>query len=134
MSSWGEFAVAEPEFAARVRQLLTTRKQLTMATLRRDGAPRISGTEVSFDGFGNGDDDGELRLGMTAGSVKQLDLARDPRIALHGPTVDPPDDDPSRWPGDAKVAGLAIEAADATPHPTYRQTRAISESTSPRSC
>ena len=50
MSSWTEFEAAQPEFAARVRSLMTTRKHLTMATLRADGSPRISGTEVEFAG------------------------------------------------------------------------------------
>lgn len=60
------------------------RKHATLATLRRDGSPRISGTEVVFD-----DEAGEIYLGMMPGSVKALDLRRDPRLALHSPTVDP---------------------------------------------
>jgi hypothetical protein len=119
MTSWGEFAAAEPEFAARVRQLFTVQKHLTMATLRRDGSPRISGTEVSFDGYGS--DRGELVLGMMAGSLKALDLLRDPRVALHGPTFDPPEADPSGWTGDAKIAGRAVEAPDTTPPPDAPQ-------------
>lgn len=115
MTSWGGFAAAEPEFAARVRQLFTAQKHLTMATLRRDGSPRISGTEVSFDGYGRGE--GELLLGMMPGSMKALDLLRDSRIALHSPSVDPPEDDPSGWAGDAKISGRALEATDTTPPP-----------------
>jgi hypothetical protein len=60
MASWGEFAAAEPEFAERVLERFTLRKHSTLATLRHDGSPRISGTEVSFDG-------GELWLGMMRG-------------------------------------------------------------------
>ena len=48
MASWSEFEDAEPEFASRVRALLTSRKHLTIATLRRDGSPRISGSEVEL--------------------------------------------------------------------------------------
>jgi pyridoxamine 5'-phosphate oxidase-like protein len=102
MASWAEFEAAEPEFAARVRALLTSRKHLTMATLRRDGSPRISGTEVEFS-------EGQLRVGSMAGAVKALDLRRDPRMAIHGPTNDPPRRTPSRWKGEAKVAGTASE-------------------------
>lgn len=102
MASWSEFEAAEPEFASRVRALLTSRKHLTMATLRRDGSPRISGTEVEFA-------DGELRIGSMAAAVKALDLRRDPRIAIHGPTEDPPRGNPAGWEGEAKVAGIAIE-------------------------
>jgi hypothetical protein len=77
------------------------RGALTLATLRRDGSPRISGTELEFS-------DGDLFVGMMPGSRKALDLQRDPRVAIHGPTADPPDD-PSTWAGEAKVAGRAIE-------------------------
>jgi hypothetical protein len=105
-SSWSEFAQAQPELAEHVRRCFAVRKHATLATLRRDGSPRISGTEVQFD------DDGELCLGMMAGSVKALDLGRDPRLALHCPTEDPPEEAVSRWLGDAKLAG---EATDVTP-------------------
>jgi len=102
MASWSEFEAAEPEFASRVRALLTSRKHLTMATLRRDGSPRISGTEVEFG-------DGQLRIGSMAAAVKALDLRRDPRVAIHGPTEDPPSGNPAGWKGEAKVAGIASE-------------------------
>lgn len=81
---------------------MTSRKHLTMATLRRDGSPRISGTELEFG-------DKELRIGSMTGAVKALDLRRDPRVAIHGPTEDPPADAPSGWRGEAKIAGTAIE-------------------------
>ena len=102
LSSWAEFESAEPEFASRVRVLLESRKHLTMATLRRDGSPRISGTEVEFAG-------GELRIGSMPGAVKALDLRRDPRVAIHGPTDDPLLGNPAGWRGEAKIAGTATE-------------------------
>src|SRR2546421_8807979 len=102
MASWSELVAAEPEFAQRVHDVFKVRKHKTLATLRRDGAPRISGIETEFE-------DGELWLGMMLGSVKAADLRRDPRLALHSPTVDPPEDDPSSWPGEAKIAGRGIE-------------------------
>lgn len=102
MTSWAEFETAEPEFASRVRVLMGSRKHLTMATLRRDGSPRISGTEVEFA-------DGQLRIGSMPDAVKSLDLQRDPHIAIHGPTDDPPKGNPSGWKGEAKIAGTAIE-------------------------
>jgi hypothetical protein len=101
MTTWNEFAAAEPDFSRRVRQLFTAHKHHTMATLRRDGSPRISGTEVDFA------DDG-LAVGMMGGALRAADLRRDPRVALHSSTVDP-DEDPARWPGDAKVSGTASE-------------------------
>ena len=39
---------------------------------------------------------------------KLVDLRRDPRLAIHGPTVDPIEGEEASWPGEAKVAGRAI--------------------------
>jgi hypothetical protein len=102
MASWSEFAAAEPALARRVEERFSIRKHKTLATLRRDGSPRISGIEVEFA-------DGELFLGMMPDSVKLRDLERDPRLALHSPTNDPPEGQPQAWAGEAKLAGRAIE-------------------------
>jgi len=102
VASWAQFEAAEPEFASRVRALMVSRKHLTKATVRRDGSPRISGTEVEFA-------EGQLRIGSMPGAVKALDLKRDPRVAIHGPTDDPPLGNPSGWKGEAKIGGTAIE-------------------------
>jgi len=104
VARWAEFESIEPEFASRVRVLLTVRKHLTMATLRRDGSPRISGTEIDFN-------DGDLSIGSMPGAVKARDLRRDPRVAIHGPTEDPPVGHPEAWPGEAKISGQAVEVA-----------------------
>jgi Pyridoxamine 5'-phosphate oxidase len=106
MTWWQDLLAAEPEFAARVRARFDTGKHCTMATLRRDGSPRISGTEVDFDGG--------LTIGSMAGAVKALDLRRDPRLALHSPTVDPSEDQ-TEWAGEAKIAGRAHEVTDPAP-------------------
>jgi hypothetical protein len=68
--------------------------------VRRDGSPRISGTEVEFA-------DGELWIGSMWRSMKALDLRRDPRFALHSAS-----EDPAEWKGDAKVAGRFDEVDD----------------------
>jgi hypothetical protein len=81
---------------------MASRKHLTMATLRRDGSPRISGTEVEFAGE-------QVQIGSMPNAVKALDLRRDRRVAIHGPTADPPSGDPAGWKGEAKIAGTAIE-------------------------
>jgi hypothetical protein len=104
MANWRVIEEAAPELAARARATLDAHKHKVLATLRRDGSPRISGIEATFE-------DGELWLGMMAGSRKALDLRRDPRLALHSASVDPPDD-PTSWPGDAKLAGRAVEVDD----------------------
>ncbi len=109
MASWGEIERDAPEFADRVRARFAMGTNKTIATLRRDGAPRISASELEFAG-------GEVTLGMMAGSVKLLDVRRDPRIAVHSPTLDPPEDLGS-WPGDAKLAGRVIDASAPTRNP-----------------
>ncbi len=103
MTSWAEVERDAPELAARVRERFAVRKHCTMATLRLDGSPRISGTEVEFAA-------GELRIGSMPDAVKAKDLLRDPRLALHSPTTDPPDGRPTAWKGEAKVAGIAVAA------------------------
>jgi len=101
MVSWQEFQEQAPELAARVREAFARGRHATMATLRVDGSPRISGTEVEFT------DDGCVRLGSMAGAVKARDLLRDPRVAVHSPTADPGEGG-ADWPGEAKVAGRAV--------------------------
>ena len=104
MASWREIEKDAAEFAAKVKARFDAGTNKTIATVRRDGSPRISGSEAKFE-------DGELTFGMMGGSVKLLDVRRDPRIAMHSPTLEPPADHPESWPGDAKVAGFAVETA-----------------------
>ena len=105
MTAWRDFEQEQPAFVARVRSLFDARKHKTIATLRADGSPRISGIEVSFE-------DGELQFGSMPDARKGADLVRDPRFALHGPTVDPPEDNNAGWVGEAKVAGRAVLVGD----------------------
>ena len=105
MARWNDLEAQEPAFAAKVRALFDARKHKTIATLRADGSPRISGIEVEFK-------DGDLQFGSMPDARKGADLVRDPRFALHGPTVDPPEGNPSGWPGEAKVAGRAVLVGD----------------------
>src|SRR3954469_22602684 len=101
MASWREFELEVPELATRVREAFARGKHATMATLRADGSPRISGTEVELS------DDGTLRLGSMPGALKARDLLRDPRVAVHSPTAEPGEGG-ADWPGEAKVAGRAL--------------------------
>lgn len=100
MATWSEVEAEAPELAKRARGYLDEFTHKTLATLRRDGSPRISGTEVRFA-------EGELWLGSMWGAVKALDLRRDPRFALHSGSKDPP-----AWDGDAKLAGRVEEVTD----------------------
>ena len=91
---------AAPELAVAVQRSFDAHIHKTLATLRADGSPRISGQEASFR-------EGELWLGMMPDSRKATDLLRDPRLALHSATVDP-----EMAGGDAKLAGRAEEVTD----------------------
>ena len=102
MASWRKIETDAPDFAARVRSRFDSGTNKTLATLRRDGSPRISGSEMTFSS------DGEVTLGMMPDSMKLHDVRRDPRVALHSPTLEPPAD-PTQWEGDAKLAGSLIE-------------------------
>jgi len=103
MPSWSEFEAAAPDLAAAVRERLEAHKHKTLATLRRDGSPRVSGTESEFR-------DGELLIGSMWRALKALDLQRDPRFALHSGS-----DEPDDWTGDAKLAGV-VEELESEPH------------------
>ena len=67
MASWKAIEQAEPEFAGRVRRLFDAGRHKTIATLRADGSPRISGIECEFT-------DGDLRFGSMTGARKGADL------------------------------------------------------------
>ncbi len=100
MAGWSEVEDEAPELAARARGYFDLFVHKTIATLRRDGSPRISGIEMEFI-------DGDIWLGSMWGAVKALDLRRDPRFALHSGSVSPPE-----WHGDAKIAGRVEEITD----------------------
>lgn len=107
MSSWEEIERSEPDFAHRVRKRLDAYRHKVVATLREDGSPRISGIEAEFK-------EGQVSVGMMAGSVKARDLKHDPRLALHSGT-----EDPKEQPGeviDAKLAGIAREVPGTDHH------------------
>jgi hypothetical protein len=100
MATWQEFSEQASELAERVRERFEAHKHLTIATIRADGGPRISGTEVP------------IRLGHVwlAGMTRARrfsDLRRDPRVAIHSAS-----EDPEVWRGDAKISGLAVEVTD----------------------
>jgi hypothetical protein len=117
MTTWQDFETAEPEFAQRVRALFDAHKHKTIATLRADGSPRISGIEAVFE-------DGELVFGSMPKARKGSDLRRDPRFALHSATVDPVEGSEASWPGEAKIAGRAIFSGPLTEGPEGDRFRA----------
>ena len=125
MANWQRFAEEAPELAAAVRARFEAAKHHVLATLRRDGSPRVSGTEVDFYGP-------DLSIGSLWGAVKARDLQRDGRCALH---ANPGDG--SLEVGDAKIAGVAVEVREADlqayiaerrpPEPLHLFTLAITE-------
>ena len=110
MTAWHDFEQAAPDFAQRVRAMFDAHRHKTIATLRADGSPRISGIETVFE-------DGELVFGSMPNARKGADLRRDPRFALHSATVDPIEGAEAQWPGEAKISGRALRARPSTEGP-----------------
>ncbi len=110
MTAWKDVEQAAPDFAQRVRALFDAHRHKTIATVRADGSPRISGIETVFE-------DGELVFGSMPNARKGADLRRDPRFALHSATVDPIPGSEAQWPGEAKIAGRAVVAGSITEGP-----------------
>lgn len=108
MTSWQEFSDRTPELATRVFERFEAHRHKTMATIRSDGSPRISGTEVPIKL-------GEVWLGGMTGNRRFADLRRDPRVAIHSAP-----EDPDIWTGDAKIAGRAVEVTDDATKAAFR--------------
>ncbi|MCT2586995.1 pyridoxamine 5'-phosphate oxidase family protein [Actinophytocola gossypii] len=108
MFTWRDVEAQCPEFADRVRAVFAAGTNKTIATLRADGSPRISATELEFNA-------GSVTLGMMGASLKLRDVRRDPRVAIHSPTLEPPED--GEWPGDAKLAGRLVAVGAPPDHP-----------------
>jgi hypothetical protein len=97
MATWQEFHDAVPDLAAKVEARFAANTHHVLGTLRSDGSPRLSGTEVH-------PRDGELYLGSMWRARKALDLQRDPRCAVHANPSDP-----TMAGGDAKLDAVAVE-------------------------
>jgi len=96
--NWADLTAAEPAFAKTVEERFGAFRHHVLATLRRDGSPRLSGLEVRFHAGG-------LWLGMMPGSFKARDLLRDPRFALHAN----PGEGTEPAGGDVRIGGRAFE-------------------------
>ena len=97
MATWQLFDQQAPQLAEVVRARLEAAETHVLASLRRDGSPRVSGTEVFWHGH-------DLLIGSMDGAVKAGDLLRDSRFALHA--------HPASAGGDAKLSGRAFEIVD----------------------
>lgn len=100
MTNWHDLLQTAPDLAAAVERRFRSTGLGYLATLRRDGSPRLSGVEPLFA-------HGELWLGMMPGSRKADDLRRDPRCCLHAANIDKSVAD-----GDARISGRAVEVHD----------------------
>ena len=107
MARWQEIADDAPEFATAVQAAFDAHLHKALATLRRDGSPRLSGNESRFL-------DGDVYLGMMLASMKARDLRRDPRLAIHSATADA-----EMRLGDAKLSGRAVEVPDGAEKSRY---------------
>jgi hypothetical protein len=103
MATWAEFAAEQPDMAAFVQGRFAADRHALIATLRKDGSPRISGVEPDFAR-------GELWAGMMFDSLKSKDLRRDPRFALHCMSTTASMTEA----GDAKISGTAEFWTDKT--------------------
>ncbi|MVU82435.1 pyridoxamine 5'-phosphate oxidase family protein [Nocardia sp. ET3-3] len=92
MVNWHQFETEAADLAAQVKRRFEAHKTHVLATLRRDGSPRVSGSEVSFEGP-------NLSFGSMPGAMKARDLQRDGRCAIHAHPSD----------GDVKLSGVAVE-------------------------
>jgi hypothetical protein len=104
MATWQQFQQEEAELAAEVRRVFEAQVSHVLATVRKDGSPRVSGTEVAFR-------DAELTIGSMLGAMKARDLLRDGRFALH--SCPGPD-------GDAKLSGVAVLDPSVDDHHSFR--------------
>lgn len=95
VKTWSEFQGSQPEFSSRVEACLRRHPHHVMATLRRDGSPRVSGINVFIN-------DGVLWCGSMANSRKVSDLDRDSRMALHSAPLSE-----TLVGGDARITGVA---------------------------
>ena len=100
MARWDDVVAVAPDLVRDARRFFDVGKHKTIATLRRDGSPRIGGTEIFFH-------EGDLWFGCMWQARKAVDLRRDPRCAIHSASADPPG-----WKGDATVSGRAVEIED----------------------
>jgi hypothetical protein len=96
---WRDFEAAAPSLAAAGRERFERTGIALLATLRRDGSPRISPVEPHIVS-------GHLVFGVMR-SGKRGDLRRDPRCSLHSAVSDP-----NGAEGEFKVHGRADAVAD----------------------
>ena len=107
--TWQEFAQQDPELAALGQERLNRNGLAIVATLRKNGWPRISSVEPLFH-------IGQLYRGMMWRSRKALDLLRDPRCSIHNAVSDRMASE-----GEFKVYSRALDITDTEEPQNYLQ-------------
>jgi Pyridoxamine 5'-phosphate oxidase len=82
MRRWADFEEAAPDLAALGRERIERFGFVFLGTLRKDGGPRVNPVEAHFV-------EGHLAVATIAGSLKALDLLRDPRASRTRPCSTP---------------------------------------------
>jgi hypothetical protein len=98
--NWSGLEAAAPEIAQLGKERFDQARVALLATLRKDGSPRISPVEPYLT-------EGHLLFGATSWSSKMRDLLRDPRCVLHSAISGPDTGE-----GELQLYGRAIEAED----------------------
>lgn len=93
---FGQLLLAAPALGRPIDARLRAAGIAMLGTLQRDGAPRVSPVEVMLI-------EGGLFIGMMAGSRKQADVLRDPRVSLLTAVADRNDLD-----GEGKLSGSLV--------------------------
>ena len=97
---WDDLHAQQPRLGAVANDRLLGPGVVLVATIRRDGTPRLSPVEPFVL-------DGDLWLSMLLGSLKATDLHRDPRVLVHSVVTGPNGED-----GELKLRGTAVAADD----------------------
>ena len=97
---WDDLQERQPRLGLIAHERLVAPGVLLVATVRRDGTPRLSPVEPFVL-------DGDLWLSMLLGSLKATDLLRDPRVLVHSIVTRPDGGE-----GELKLRGTAEEVRD----------------------
>ncbi|HEU5268812.1 MAG TPA: pyridoxamine 5'-phosphate oxidase family protein [Jatrophihabitans sp.] len=111
---WSDLLQSQPELAELGRRKLLDPGVALVATIRRDGSPRLSAVEPFVLA-------GELLLSMLLGSTKAADLLRDPRLLVHSVIT-------SRDGGDGEFKLRGTARAQTDPDIQRRYSEAVAES------
>ena len=110
---WADLERAAPRLAERAKELVVDPGVCLVATIRRDGAPRLSPVEPLLL-------DGDLWLSMLWRSRKAQDLLVDDRVLVHSIVTTR-----GGQPGEVKLRGRAVPVDDRERRDRYREAVAV---------